>query len=838
MRRLAGIFLIALLVPACGVGGGGTLTPTVQPAIPSGVTAAAGNKSVTVSWSGASSGATYVVKRSLTSGGPYFPVSVPGQFPTPTSYVDSGVANGTTYHYVVSATNQFGESADSAEAAVTPGFTPVTIVTGALSQFSMVVLPDRSVWSWGINDAAQLGSGTSFAEHGAPVQAVDLEGVVAGATGFNHALALRSDGTVSAWGANASGQLGLGAGGPVLATTAQPIPGFDSVVSLAAGSECSLALRSDGTVWAWGTNLNGLLGNGTFGNPFAVSPVAVPGLSNIAAISCGGTHNLALRNDGTVWMWGSNDWGQKGDGTVTPATPVASPAQVPNLTGIVFIAAGLRFNLAVRSDGTVWAWGSNQWGQQGNGATSLTPVATPAAVAALSEIVSVAAGRSHAFALKSNGTVWAWGQNQCGQIGNGVASGTPVTTPAPLAALTDIAAVGAGDFHSLALRNDGTLFSWGNNINGEVGNGTSDRVPVPVPVMNLTDVHALGSSWFHTLALRGDGTVWAWGENSFGALGNGSASATVFPTPAAVTGLTGATAVAAGLNHSLAIVGGTVRGWGSNASGQLGTGSSSGTPVTSPAQALVLTNITAVAGGANHSLALRNNGTVWAWGSNSAGQLGTGGGSTSTPVQIPSLAGITAIATGNGHSLALRNDGTVWAWGPNSFGEIGIGTQTPSVPTPTQVLNLPMITAISGGFDYSLALASDGTVWGWGANQQGQVGIGPAGPPVLAPVQVAGLTGVTRIDAGGAHSLTLRSDGTVWAWGWNDAGQLGSGSDTVSIVPLPASTPAGVTAISAGAVHSLAVLADKTLMAWGFNGQSQLARPFVIQVPTPAVISP
>jgi alpha-tubulin suppressor-like RCC1 family protein len=536
-------------------------------------------------------------------------------------------------------------------------------------------------------------------------------------------------------------------------------------------------------------------------------------------------------------MWGSNEYGMKGDGTFGSNNIVTFATQVPNLTGIMSIAVGLHFCLALRSDGTVWAWGNNQYGQTGNG-TPGTPVSRPTMITALSDVVTVSAGRSHAFAVKRDGTVWAWGQNQVGQVGNGTSSATPVSTPAPLAALTDIVHVQGGNGHSLALRSDGTILAWGNNGSGEIGNGTSDRVPVPVPVFNLTDVTALGTSWFHTLALRGDGTVYAWGENSKGALGNGSASATVYPIPAAVTGLTGATAVAAGLDHSLAVVGGTVRGWGSNSSGQLGTGTSSPTPVTGPVQALVLTDVTAVAAGGSHSLALKSDKTVWAWGSNSGGQLGIGGLGTSTPTPVPGLTNVMAIAAGNNLSMALRDDGTVWAWGANTFGEIGIGAASNTVGSPTQVLNLTNITAISGGWEFALALRSDGTVWGWGSNGKGQAGVPPAGTLVPAPVQLPGFAGVTAIDTGGAHSLALKSDGTVWAWGWNNNGQLGTGVDEISVVPLQVSMPPGVTGISAGAVHSLAVLPNKTLMAWGFNGQSQLARPFVTIVPTPVVINP
>src|SRR5687767_10405906 len=170
--RMGAILLTALLIPACGVGGGGgTLTPTTAPAVPSSVAAATGNRQVTVTWQSSSTGSTFTVKRSLTSGGPYF--ALPGSGSTATSFIDTGLTNGTSHFYVVCASNQFGASADSAEVKGTPGFKPIAIASG-ISQHSLAILPDRTVWSWGANHAGQLGNGTFPGQSGVPVQVVDL----------------------------------------------------------------------------------------------------------------------------------------------------------------------------------------------------------------------------------------------------------------------------------------------------------------------------------------------------------------------------------------------------------------------------------------------------------------------------------------------------------------------------------------------------------------------------------------------------------------------------------------------------------------------------------------
>jgi alpha-tubulin suppressor-like RCC1 family protein len=332
----------------------------------------------------------------------------------------------------------------------------------------------------------------------------------------------------------------------------------------------------------------------------------------------------------------------------------------------------------------------------------------------------------------------------------------------------------AGVLHSLALRSDGTVWAWGYNAGGSTpGTGICyirPCVATPVQVTGLTGMTAIAGGQHYSLALKSDGTVWAWGGNDDGELGNGSTTGS--NTPVQVTGLTGMSAIAAGYNHSLALKSdGTVWAWGDNRQGELGNGSSNGPDncLNGPCSLTALevsglTGVTAVAGGGAHSMALKSDGTVWAWGSNYSGQLGDGttsgpeicddhGPCSTTPLRVSGLAGMTAIAAGGGHSLARKSDGTVWAWGGNNYGQLGIGSTTDS-STPVQVTGLTGMTAIAGGGSHSLALKSDGTVWAWGWNRNGQLGDGST-TNSSTPVQVRGLAGATAIAAGGFHSLAL-----------------------------------------------------------------------------------
>lgn len=352
-----------------------------------------------------------------------------------------------------------------------------------------------------------------------------------------------------------------------------------------------------------------------------------------------------------------------------------------------------------------------------------------------------------------------------------------------------------------AAANSGIAWAWGLNDSGQLGDGTTNNFrALPVRVGSLTGVIRIEGGEQHSLALRADGTVWAWGQNGFGQLGDGTTTGR--STPTQVTGLTNVTAIAGDYYHSLALRSdGTAWAWGYNDEGQLGDGTTTNRLL--PVQVSGLTDVMAIAGGYHHSLALRSDGTVWAWGENFYGQLGDG---TTTnrllPVQVSGLTGVTAISEGAWHSLALLSDGTVRSWGYNNYGQLGDGTTTKRL-VPVQVSGLTSVTAIVGGGGHSLALGSDGTAWAWGHNDLGQLGDG-TGINRLTPVQVAGLTDATAIAAGEAHSLALRSDGIVEAWGYNSQGQLGDGTTTKRLVPVQVSGLTGVTVIAAGGEHSLA----------------------------------
>jgi alpha-tubulin suppressor-like RCC1 family protein len=324
----------------------------------------------------------------------------------------------------------------------------------------------------------------------------------------------------------------------------------------------------EGAVWTWGLNATGELGDGTTALHRA-TPLPVEGLPPTVAIAAAGDHTLAVAADGRVWSWGQNTLGQLGNGGTADTT---RPGLVAELTDARAVAASALWSLALGADGTVWAWGDNRSGQLGQGTSGEGANPRPRRVAGLAAVVAIAAGAQHGLAVTADGRVWAWGQNTLGQLGLGAPS-APRTTPAPVPGLADVVGVAAGISHSLAWQRDGTLWAWGQNSFGQLGTGTTADAAAPVRVRDLAAVAGAAAGGMHSLAVLRDGAAWAWGANQQGQLGNGAATDVPLPQPlpVAVRGLSGATAVAAGVAHSLALdADGRVWTWGSNGAGQLG----------------------------------------------------------------------------------------------------------------------------------------------------------------------------------------------------------------------------------------------------------------------------
>lgn len=342
--------------------------------------------------------------------------------------------------------------------------------------------------------------------------------------------------------------------------------------------------------------------------------------------------------------------------------------------------------------------------------------------------------------------------------------------------------ISSSSFHTLTICANGQVMSWGENAGFECGDGTSGAKYSPVQAIGLSNILKVAAGDVYSLVLKSDSTVWAWGNNAYGQLGNGTTTYYAIPVPAQISGLSNIVAIDAEAEHCLALKSdGTVWGWGRDNLGQLGDGGYP-TPRMVPVQIAGLSNIIAIAGGKDHSFALKNDGTVWVFGYCSYG-LGDGSGSVKyTPVKINSLSNITRIEGGTDFTFAFKSDGTVWGWGRNDASQLGDGTSV-TKSTPVQINNLSNMKAIAAGNLSCLGLKADGSVWSWGANGWGQLGDGTT-LGKNAPVRVNNLDNVIAVTEGSEYSIALKNDGTVWSFGRNDFGQLGDGTSTMRKTPV------------------------------------------------------
>ncbi len=362
----------------------------------------------------------------------------------------------------------------------------------------------------------------------------------------------------------------------------------------------------------------------------------------------------------------------------TPPPPPAPPAWVQ-------VSAGTNHALAVKSDSTLWAWGNNASGQIGDGTTQ--PRYRPVQIGTATVWKQVAAGNAFSLALTSAGALYAWGDRAGGKIGDGGPIIGTQSTPIQVDPAHAYRAISAGGGFGLAIRSDATLWAWGSDSNGQLGdNGAPTGQAVPIQVDPPNTYAAVSAGDLHALAIRANGTLFAWGDNTAGKLGDGSTAQRNAPVP--VDAMNTYTAVAAGGTHSLGIrANGTLLAWGDNTQGQLGTAGAQATSAV-PVQVGALASWQAVAAGTDFSAAIQTDGTLWEFGKNALGQLGDGTVTTRTsPVAVAVKPGgwtqVTAHPTATAYVLGLQSDGTLWGWGSDANGEQGDGTVTPkSNPSP------------------------------------------------------------------------------------------------------------------------------------------------------------
>lgn len=580
------------------------------------------------------------------------------------------------------------------------------------------------VLCWGLNSNGQLGNGSTVTNQ-IPVQVQGLEsGVVAISAGGWHTCAILQTGALQCWGSNLSGRIGDGSTDDRHAPVT--VSGMSSgVLAVEASFDHTCVVLAGGAAKCWGGNDAGQLGNNSINTSH--TPVDVSGLqSGVARIAGGYQFSCALMDTGSVQCWGEGFNGQLGNnGQSDSLVPVA----VQDLGGIaVEISAGSNYACARLENGVFECWGDNTYGQMGNNTQGL-PQLLPAVVHRItSRILSISTGMRHSCAVTMEGAVKCWGNNTDGQLGTGSAGGA-VNTPVPVATLTSgVAAVSAGWNHTCALMVSGGVKCWGKNFDGQLGNNSNLTSTVPVDVIGLdSNVIAISAGTNFACALKSDGTIWCWGYNVHGQLGDGTRD--LRDVPVQVTGGHTFVALSTGDDHTCAVTtAGALLCWGYNYSSQLG--APVGYDIATPVQVTDLgSGVRSVAAGGFHSCALLDDGTVKCWGGNHAGQLGDGTGSATLryqPELVINLAGaVREIRAGDSFSCAILVDDTAQCWGENFGGALGAGLNEPKSNVPLAVASpLTVAETIDGGLWHACAVDSLQRVLCWGRNVEGQLGDG------------------------------------------------------------------------------------------------------------------
>jgi alpha-tubulin suppressor-like RCC1 family protein len=367
-----------------------------------------------------------------------------------------------------------------------------------------------------------------------------------------------------------------------------------NAANVAAGSTHACAVKSDGSMLCWGINGSGATGDGTTEGNACLSltqqcrttPV-VAKITDVAEVSPGDHSTCVRKKDGTLWCFGTNGYAELGDGTIggpdCSGRCRTAPAQVA-IGAVISVSVAQQHACAVKSDGTVWCWGVNGDAQLGDGTTAGQPCGglvckpTPVQVVGITNAVEVSSGYTHSCARKNDGTVWCWGDNNDGALGDGTMGGAPRSTPVQ-ATITDVAQVGVGDSFTCARKNDGTVWCWGDSQYGEVGTGATMDLAVPTHVTALSAIARISAGRSHACAVKVDGTAWCWGQDLSGQLGNGETKpagcgGTCEELPVQVKGLgTNAAGISAGSDFSCARkTDGTIVCWGNRSTGELGIG--------------------------------------------------------------------------------------------------------------------------------------------------------------------------------------------------------------------------------------------------------------------------
>jgi alpha-tubulin suppressor-like RCC1 family protein len=611
-------------------------------------------------------------------------------------------------------------------------------------------------------------------------------------------------------------------------------------LSISSGANHSAGISLDSSLYTWGANASGQLGTNDI-NDYS-SPRKIDVNNKYIKVVCGYNSTYALRKDSTLWVCGNNSWGQLGIGTQMLSRVLT---QVGG-TKWIDIAAGAEFAIGTRlvTVGSItllntYAWGNNLNGQCGLG-TSVQFYSTPTQISSLTDVKSLACGAEHTIALKTNGTLWSWGSNYSFQLGYFSAASIE-RAPLQIGASNNWTKIAAGDKHSLFLNTSGEVYSTGYNFFGQLGinNTTSSTI---LKVNGLANITNIGAGQNSSYALDANFKTYACGRNNIYQLGLSSTNNYLQFTLLTQPNADSTISIYGGEGHTLMLNNRNklyTVGW--NNLGQLGIGN------TTSQSTLSLVNIcTANTGGGGGVTPVATNNLCWIQAS--AGVSGTyaikgdstlwywGSGGATTPTQVGNSKWA-KVSMGTNHTLFIRQDGTLWAEGSNNYGQLGLSNAVASSPM-VQIGTDNNWMEIAAGGEFSIAIKTNGILYTAGRNDFGQLAQGTGGSSTFNGFNIASAaTGSTWTKAAGGyyHALAIDNAGNCYAWGRNNAYQLGNNSNVTSAVPIKIVDNIAKQ-VAAGEGHSAVVTTTGLLYTWGWNGVGQIGNNGNTFATTPTLI--
>jgi alpha-tubulin suppressor-like RCC1 family protein len=637
------------------------------------------------------------------------------------------------------------------------------------NQFACGTRTDGSLWCWGLITLEFPGTAYRF-----PIQLGANVNWVSISVGGPNACGISLGGELWCFGVFFSGTMPGYARSPIRF-------GTDSDwTSVHVSSRHACGIKSDQTLWCWGSNAYGTLGQGTASGE-QIEPIEVLPGSTWKSISLASYRSCAINTDDQLWCWGRNVEGELGYGDQDDTVRV--PTHMMITRSWKSVALRTRHSCAIAMDGTSWCWGNNYWGELATDQRGL--IAEESQVGTDNDWQTITAGHAHTCALKADQTLWCWGHNVVGQLGNGLRGDRHV--PTQVGSDLDWDSVSSGEHHSCAIKSSGELWCWGNNTNGQLGKVFpstglySGFATVPVHIDSSPQVwRKIAAGTQYSCGIDNDGKLYCWGSNTDGRLGIGadmSTSATI----TVVRPQSRWQSVSTSRSFACAIDDGDQAWcWGKNDRGQLGNGSpltaTVPVPLATPPNWEVSSRIVQIAAGVEHACLVKDDASLWCWGTNDGIQNGPMDGSLTATVAIrdPNMMSQWAyVSAGRTYTCAIQNDNSLQCRGSNAYGMLGNGT-TRSESDMTPVDDPSQWQMISASWYHICGIQTDESLWCWGKNSSGEIGDGTT-ERRTSPAEAGAGRSWRTVSSALHHSCAVSQDGSLWCWGRNVGGQLGNG---------------------------------------------------------------